>query len=490
MKKLTNNDRKSNLFTGLGIFSSCLLVSAIGVYIYSPTFGSHADDKVKTRLSAVVNPVVSMTLDTSDLTFDVAPTAEGAFNADSITATVSTNSLGGYELYFSSIDDNTDMVHANESVTDVISSSFSGTVTRANMPNNSWGYSLDNVDFVKIPTETDQLELRNIDHYPETAEKTNIIYIGTKIATDLPSGSYSKDVKFSVVAHDTPVAPTFYTIDYMQDMTPGVCFSATTPSKTATQFDWDGSHEGDDSYVPRRTLIDSRDGKAYLVSKLADGNCWMSQNLALDIVEDEEIIISNNDGTTGTVVPDNSADTSEGVGWGQPGGWQSFQPQDEGLYYLEGKTASSTPTAAGVEYAWESAGYYYNWYTATGSSGTGSMESGDAPSSICPKGWRLPTSEGSKSLYNLFANGYGLELLTEAAGTALRADPLNFVLSGGYSYITSAMAHTGETGNGFYWMSTAYSESQAYRMSSKLTYIKPQGNYDKGYGFPIRCVAI
>ena len=242
---------------------------------------------------------------------------------------------------------------------------------------------------------------------------------------------------------------------------------------------WDGLVELVVQRVPCPCLLAGKAGEGR-----AQGECMV------DIVEDEEIIISNNDGTTDTVVPDNSADTSEGAGWDQPGGWASFQPQGEGLYYLEGKTASSTPTTAGVEYAWESAGYYYNWYTATGSSGTGSMKSGDAPSSICPKGWRLPTSEGSKSLYNLFANGYGLELLTETAGTALRANPLNFVLSGGYSYITSAMAHTGETGNGFYWMSTAYSEGQAYRMSSKLTYIKPQGNYDKGYGFPIRCVAI
>ena len=487
MRKNNNNEK---LLSRVGVFSSALFIAASAVYIYSPVLGSNADDNVYTQVSAVVNPVISLSLDLDELAFSISPTIDGTFDSKPIVATSKTNSTGGYELYFSAVDDNTDMVHDNSEVSDVIASDFTGTVTSATMPANKWGYSIDDTDFSVIPAASSQAQLRNIDHYPAADERDTTVYIGTKISNALKSGSYSKDLVFSVVSHDTVVAPTFHTAAYMQDMTPGLCLTATTPKSTATQFDWDGSHHGDRNYVPRTKLIDSRDGKTYLVSKLADGNCWMSQNLALEIIADEDIIISNNDGTTDVVTPDVSADTSEGAEWGQPGYWASFIPSGDGLYYLEGKTPSATPTASGDEYAWESAGYYYNWYTATGSSGTKSMKSGNAPSSICPKGWRLPTSEGSKSLYNLFANGYGLELLTEEAGTALRADPLNFVLSGGYSYITSAMAHTGEEGNGFYWMSTAYSEGQAYRMSSKLTYIKPQGNYDKGYGFPIRCVSI
>ncbi len=52
-------------------------------------------------------------------------------------------------------------------------------------------------------------------------------------------------------------------ITYMQDMTPSVC---------------EASGVGD-----TKRLTDSRDGKQYWVAKLADGKCWMTQNLALDI---------------------------------------------------------------------------------------------------------------------------------------------------------------------------------------------------------------
>ena len=489
---MVNKDYKNRLGLAnkLGVFASSLLVSATAVYIWSPVLGSNAEENLQVGVDATVNPVASISLDAEDLSFTFTPTVDGVFDSKSVVATVNTNSTGGYELYFSSIDENTDMVHADSNISNVIASDFSGTVTSSTMPKEKWGYSLDDTDFSKIPVLSNQAQLRNIDHYPSASEKDTTVYIGTKISSDLPSGKYSKDVKFSLVVHDTPYIPNLHEISYMQDMTPGVCAVTTTPNASATQFDWDGSHHGDKNYVPRTKLTDARDGKTYLVSKLADGNCWMSQNLALDIVSGEELIISNNDGTTGVVVPDNSTDTEEGVSWGQPGGWESYKPQGEQQYYRDGKTQSATPTASGDQYAWESAGNYYNWYTATGASGTGSMSSGDAPSSICPKGWRIPSYDGSKSFYNLFATAYGLDLLTESAGTALRANPLNFVLAGGYSYITSAMAHMGEEGNGFYWMSTAYSEGQAYRMSSKLTYIKPQGNYDKGYGFPVRCVNI
>ena len=478
-----------NYLTKIGVFSSALFVAASAVYIYSPVLSSNADDNLYTQVSAVVNPVLSLSLDVDELTFNISPTAEGTFDSEPIVATSKTNSTGGYELYFSSIDESTDMVHDNPAVSDVIASDFSGTVTNSTMPANKWGYSTDGTEFSAIPTSSSQAQLRNIDHYPDSEERDASVYIGTKISSALKSGSYSKDLIFSAVAHDTAVAPTFHTANYMQDMTPGVCFTATTPKSTATAYDWDGSHHGDRNYVPRTKLIDARDGKTYIISKLADGNCWMSQNLALELTEDEEVVIANIDGTTGTATPDNTTQTERLISWEKTGDtWRSYHPEDDVAYYQDGVTQSSEPTDTGDAYVWEYAGNYYNWYAATGGTGTESMASGNATASICAKGWRLPTSEGSKSLYNLFANGYKLELLTEEAGTALRAAPLNFVLAGGYNWLNGKLDHAEE--NGFYWMSTAYDGTNAYRMSSKTTYIKPQGNYHKGYGFPIRCVSI
>ena len=56
------------------------------------------------------------------------------------------------EIIFASSDSN---------VSSVIASDFSGTVTSSTMAKNKWGYSLDNTDFLKIPTLNNQESLWN-----------------------------------------------------------------------------------------------------------------------------------------------------------------------------------------------------------------------------------------------------------------------------------------------------------------------------------------
>ena len=488
MKKSKNN--RADYLTKVGIFSASLFVAATAAYIYSPIVGSNAEEDTTARIKATVNPVAALSLDVNQLSFNITPTSEGAFDSQPVTATVNTNSTGGYELYLSADSETTDMTHADDTITNVIASDFTETVTSSTMRPNKWGYSLDDTNFLKIPSLTSQAQIRNIDHYPSVAELTTSVYVGTKISTELPSGTYSNTLLFSVIAHDSPIIKTLFDIETMQEMTPSVCRFTTTPKGGATRFDWTGAYEGNREYVPRKVLVDTRDNKTYLVSKLADGNCWMSQNLAIDLTENEPVEISNNDGTVSTATPNYSTIYAAGESWSQAeDNWRSYHPEAEKAYYQNGVTQSSTPTASGDEYAWESAGVYYNWYAATGGSGTVSLDSGEAPSSLCPKGWRLPTMEGSKSLYNLYAGGYNLsDMLTETAGTAFRADPLNFTLAGGYNWMSHKLDHAAE--NAFYWMSTAYNSTNAYRLSAKTTYIKPQGNYHKGYGMTVRCVNI
>lgn len=69
---------------------------------------------------------------------------------------------------------------------------------------------------------------------------------------------------------------TMFEIEYMQEMTPEICDASPTP----VAFLEDGSMNTD---VPETTLIDSRDGSVYTVRKLADGHCWMSENLRLNL---------------------------------------------------------------------------------------------------------------------------------------------------------------------------------------------------------------
>ena len=63
--------------------------------------------------------------------------------------------------------------------------------------------------------------------------------------------------------------PVFNGIKTMQEMTPQICADAQENDTTM--------------------LEDARDGKMYWVAKLADGNCWMTQNLELDLTAGESL---------------------------------------------------------------------------------------------------------------------------------------------------------------------------------------------------------
>lgn len=67
-------------------------------------------------------------------------------------------------------------------------------------------------------------------------------------------------------------------ITKMQEMNAAICYNS----------------EVDDS----KMLEDIRDGKKYWVTKLADKNCWMTQNLDLDLKEGTTLTTSNSDVTS------------------------------------------------------------------------------------------------------------------------------------------------------------------------------------------------
>ena len=414
---------KASLFGKIGIFSASLLTAASAVYIYSPVIGSHADENTTSKVSATINPVASVTLDTSDISFTFTPTASGVFESKPVNATVDTNSTGGYELYFSSEDNETNMTNALSSVTNVIASDFTGTVTSSSMAANKWGYSLNNTDFSKIPALNAQATLKNIDHYPTTAEKTTTVNIGMKVDTNLPSGTYSKNVVFSVLAHETPLP--FGGISSMQEMTSEFC--STTAVREST------------------TLTDTRDSNTYTVKKLADGKCWMTENLR---IANKTITSADSNVTSDFTIPASSI--------------SGFSIYDTNNAYVD-----------------STYGGYYTFYTAT--AGTGGISfattGANAPSSICPKGWRLPTGGSSGEFQTLYNNSYNSSAL-------MQGEP-NFTFSG-YVYDGSVY---GQGDYGYFWSSTVYDANYAYDLYLKSSNVYPADLNNKYIGFSVRCVA-
>ncbi len=250
-----------------------------------------------------------------------------------------------------------------------------------------------------------------IENYLPTDKKT------LKVTTDNASGyrvikSLADGQEFwSVIPEYTANQKMIFDISYMQEMTPEICDATPTP----TAFVGDSLQIN--ANVPETVLTDSRDDTTYLIRKLADGKCWMSQNLRLNLYsgrtlhpEDSDIFVD--------FTPANTTQTNVGARWG------SGQPTEEEVNIDHSYNSHS------VEY-----GNYYNWYAATAGTGKYYMSERTTNSSICPKGWMLPKSEGLSSMTKLL-DIYNLHDGTEESSLVdlLTDAPFSFALAGDYYY--------------------------------------------------------
>ena len=186
------------------------------------------------------------------------------------------------------------------------------------------------------------------------------------------------------------VTPTFYNITEMQQMTADICATATTPKANASQFDTTGENVGDKSYIPRRELIDNRDGKSYQVTKLADGKCWMTENLAIGDPDSAMTLTSaDSDVTSSLTLPQSN---------------------------IAAFTGSADVDAVYVD---DTFGGYYSSKVARAN------YANEGDSSICPKGWRLPnaTTSAPRDWENLQST-YDISSVN-----ALYGEPFNFTRS-------------------------------------------------------------
>ena len=198
-------------------------------------------------------------------------------------------------------------------------------------------------------------------------------------------------------------------------------------------------------------LTDTRDNNVYAIAKLADGNCWMIENLRLDNAMTGTISSSNtnNPVSTFTTLP-NSTDT-----------WCSSSDSvciDQALINnnniniggtnSSGERLAPSPSLGSNQYQWYGYGNYYSWYTATAGNGTYSSVSVDTMGDICPNGWSLPTSSagGNDRQFPALVNAVSNNDF-EIAVVAVRTYPNNFVYSIGGAGFYSSRTSTGENGS-------------------------------------------
>jgi hypothetical protein len=499
-----------NLINKCGIFFSSLFMTASAVYLYSPVIGSHADSSATADINVEVGEVLALTLDKAALDLSVNP---NNFVSGTISASVATNSQYGYTLTLEDVDNSANMTHANTNIDTVLTSAFDGTKTSSTMEDNTWGYSLDATDFRKVPANGSPVTLKTIATPIVTEGDVTSVTFGAMVG-NVPSGTYTDKVLFTAYTNGASSnCDGFFCISKMQEMTSSVCEGTTTPLASATEIDWDGSHEGDQNYIPRTTLTDTRDNKTYLVSKFADGKCWMSQSLDLVLLSSTPLTSADTDlNSKSSWTPD--TDTSTNIStFVVPEFWQyeyenapahtaiSYRPGT--TYYRNGVTSSSTPSTNDGKSEWEKVGIYYDQDSAMAGSDNAIFENFDliswdddagktAPDSICPKGWRLPTAGYSSGPDDVstFANTYSDRLTSDGPFNSILALTATGQIRDGnlYEDVTWGDFHTSVISDKYYqsaFIMTPYDQDATTKGITSM-------GWDSVYrhrGYQLRCVA-
>lgn len=484
-----------------------LFVATGVVFLSQPIILTHAETATS-DVNLNIGAVMGLSLDADSLDLSTTP---HHFVSGTINATVSTNSQYGYTLTLEDMDSNTDLVHSNTAVSDSFSSSFSGSKTSSEMEDNTWGFSLNATDYFKVPANGSPVALKRTTDPMTAAVETVPVTFGAMVG-NIVSGAYTDGVLFTMYTNGADGKPSdgtdpgdpgsnnctgsFFCISEMQEMTTEICNTATTPLASATEFDWDGSKNGNANYVPRTILTDNRDGNRYLVSKLADGKCWMSQNLALDLGPG---ILLTNENTDLNQKP--AWSTSEAtwtaeqpyVNWSEYTA-MSYHPVTSDRYSKGGWIISSTPTANTNEYRWEAVGNFYNWQAATANS---PGAPGVAPDSICPKGWTLPQG-GTSTAVGSFGNL--MSVYNGTTSTNIMNAPLNFAHSTEFTSGRLKKYNSSDNANqwiaGALWSSTIDNQAWVYAMflgsnPDSSGYVDIITNYSnsKDTGYNVRCIA-
>ena len=230
-----------------------------------------------------------------------------------------------------------------------------------------------------------------------------------------------------------PLPQNFAEIEYMQHMTPEICASA----------------NGSDT----KQLIDKRDNKTYWVGKLPDGNCWMTQNLDLDLSTSKTFTPADTNISSNWTPSTSTTMTISGY---NPDTGKSYDP---GAQYYEG---------SGSEHY--HVGNYYQWSAATAGY-TGISQSSQ---SICPKGWTLPNQSQFQQLINSGLSRFNF------------MNAPYYLLRGG-DLLDSSLRLAGS--NGYYWSSTPDGPSMTHTLDFSPSRIDASYYLYRYYGLSVRCVA-
>ena len=397
-----------------------------------------------TPTSRAASPSAALTINNGGSVNTSASTTVGETAYISNTVNVQASEIKSYVLQVSYASGSTGLKSSDGKVT----IGGAGGKTGTSLSNNTWGYgwgdtSVANASLMysTMPSAGTTANLSGNAISNNAINFTKKLVFAAKFGEEASSGHYRASVMLSLVAE--PSAVTLTKISNMQDMTSQIC--------------------GNSNIGETATLKDTRDNNTYNVRKHEDGNCWMTQNLRLigpKTLTPADSDVKSNYALAASINGKTSTST---------GNTSDFSNKK----YMTDQSFYRTDTLAAN-------GVYYSWYSATASTGS-SNSSGNAPSSLCPRGWKLPPSSGNGSYANFLT---AANIGNSSSGVSkLTSTPYKFRLAG---YVIDGTLRY-DTTESRYWTSYNSSIPPAFSLYTD-NYIAADTNYNY-LGFFVRCVA-
>jgi len=424
--------------------------------------------------TTIPDPSFSIKLSLSDTVQEQEQLDAGVVGYISNNFTVSSTATDSYSIYLQPAEGYTNKLIGEKYTKEI--SGVGNNISVGNFPNNTWGYGISDTNNTTIANNA--LTYSTIPNggtpiktvaKPDDGDDTYKLVFAAKISDDMPIDHYRSQALLSVVGSPKNIVlRNLSDITYMQEVTPEICANTSEATTLgANQFQ----------------LTDKRDNKKYWVAKLKDGNCWMTQNLDLDLngrtlTTTDSDVAANWTSTTGASALWNSSIGDNGIKYYDPGN----------KYCNDSNCDANTSSNGGHDHQ----GNLYSFNAAT--AGTGQnvplTPEKNASNSICPKGWQLPIggSDTNSKSFSKLTTDYNIS--DNAAGsTALRATPLYFVYNGNVS--SDSLSNVGS--NGGLWSSTAgfsldyggYAFAYEWGFSSSSVH---QFSSNRYLGYAVRCV--
>ena len=258
-------------------------------------------------------------------------------------------------------------------------------------------------------------------------------------------------------------------------------------------------------------LTDQRDNQTYAIARLADGNCWMIENLRLESTNSDNATgaLAQGYGTSSTYGNFSGLATAENTNFSNSttanslyySGTQSgtasvnigtYNPGYRMPRYNNANTSIRASSPTNNNENMYSYGNYYTWSAAIADTTYYSSSGDHGTTSLCPKGWRLPKGntalEGFGKL-DVDMDGTGGDQTGSAGMIQLakwRSYPNNFLYAGRF-----AGSSVGSLGSyGYYWSSVTRNGSKSYNLLFYGTNnLYPGTDYENNYGgSTIRCL--